>query len=270
MPESPPSRDKTSTQRTSSAARDSSRSAGAPAVQVRYCRRMRPQRVYPVVVGWASKGRPAAEPIVVRLLMAGAQVVPAEHTLNPAEPDEKVTFYVTPLAKGQLRGERLEVLQGGRKVQEIKLPCKVTTQRATWIWLLLTLLVCWFVVPAYESPIKERRPAVHAELGDDELVEYYNTQTSLAVRLNRYLLPVLPLIDQHAPGVARGLEEVTDYIGAFYSWSYYASKDTIPLPEILTGVMVLLTLFSWWVHLERRGRRVGKPLPASGGGGDDN
>src|SRR4051812_39329760 len=86
--------------------------------------------------------------------MAGAQVVPAEQTLDPANFDDRATFYVTPLAKGWLRGERLEVLQNGRKVQEIRLPCKVTTQRWTWFFLLLTIFVGWWVVPLLVEPLK--------------------------------------------------------------------------------------------------------------------
>src|SRR5205085_1345221 len=147
----------------SGSVRESSRSPGGTrTIQVRYYRRMRPNRVYPVVVSWQSSGR-AAEPVVVRLVMAGAQVVPAEQPLAGAEADGRATFYVTPLAKGQLRGERLEVLQDGKKVQEIKLPCKVTTQRLTWFFLLLTVLVCWWVAPLFDAsspqpPIREYAP----------------------------------------------------------------------------------------------------------------
>src|SRR4051812_29289199 len=127
MPESPPTRGRAAPQRAAGSGQDYGRATGAPQVQVHYYRRMRPNRVYPVVVSWKGAARTAA-PVTVRLVMAGAQVVPPEQTLEPGR-DERATFYVTPLARGWLRGERVEVLQDGRKVQEIRLPCKATTQR---------------------------------------------------------------------------------------------------------------------------------------------
>jgi hypothetical protein len=117
-------------------------------LQVRYYRRMRLQRVYAVVASWAdAEGkRPGAAPVTLRLLMAGAQIVPAEHTLDPSDPDATATFYVTPLAKGWLRNERLEVLVGDRKVQEMPLPAKVTSQGLTLTLLLLAFLLPWFML----------------------------------------------------------------------------------------------------------------------------
>src|SRR5437899_1477134 len=156
MPESPPSRGRAATQPSAGSARNLGRATGAPQVQVRYYRRMRPNRVYPVVVGWRGGAR-AAAPVTVRLVMAGAQVVPAEQTLE-AGGDGRATFYVTPLVRGWLRGERLEVLQDGRKVQEIRLPCKATTQRLTWLLLFLTIFVAWWVVPILTDPIRLPKP----------------------------------------------------------------------------------------------------------------
>ncbi len=125
-------------------ARDRGESSSLGPLQVRYYKRMRLQHVYSVVVGWAAdrERRPpaGAPPVTVRLLMAGAQVVPTEHTLDPADEDAKATFYVTPLAKGFLRNEKLEILVGGRKVQELPLPCKVVSQKMTAVLLLLALL----------------------------------------------------------------------------------------------------------------------------------
>src|SRR5262249_31612953 len=148
-------------------ARDSSRAATGPQLQVRYYRKMRPHRVYPVVVSWKSgKGRPVADsPVVVRLLLPGAQVVPAEQTLEPGA-DARATFHVTPIARGWMRGERLEVVQDGRKVQEIRLPCKVTTQRLTWVLLALTFLVPWLITPLFTtSPLMDEellgKPPLH-------------------------------------------------------------------------------------------------------------
>jgi hypothetical protein len=234
---------------------------------------MRPNRVYPVVVSWQSSGR-AAEPVVVRLVMAGAQVVPAEQPLAGNDPDGKTTFYVTPLAKGQLRAERLEVLQDGKKVQEIKLPCKVTTQCLTWCLVLLTVLVCWWIVPLFDTtpaqpPLTEFAPPENPAFPEAEQPRKLATRDAVGVRLSRDLrLPeALPLLKQHLPQVAKGFEEAPYTLGDFYLYLWATAKQhRIPLAEIITGVMLLLTLLSWWFHLERRKRRVGKPLPAVAGG----
>ena len=94
----------------------------------------------------------------VRLIMAGAQVVPAEQTLDPSDGDAKVTFYVTPLAKGWLRGERVEVLQNGRKVGELRTAAKVTTQRLTLALLVLTFLVPWLLLGVFSQKLVEEVP----------------------------------------------------------------------------------------------------------------
>src|SRR5947207_865510 len=94
MPESPPSRGRTTTtQRSVAPSKESARSTAAPQLQVRYYKKMRPNRVYPVVVGWKPTGAgrsSAGNPVLLRLVMAGAQVVPAEQPLDPADPDAKV------------------------------------------------------------------------------------------------------------------------------------------------------------------------------------
>src|SRR2546428_3012168 len=120
-----------------------------PPLQIRYYRRMSRQRVYNVTVGWPkSRPKPPAgtPPVSVRLLMAGAQVVPSEHVLDPNKADAQATFYVTPLARGWLRSEKLEVIVQGRKVQETRLASKVCSQRMTAVLLLLTLIVPWFIL----------------------------------------------------------------------------------------------------------------------------
>ncbi len=272
MPESPPSRGRTAPARAAASGRDSSRAGPAvPRVQVRYYSRMRPNRVYPVVVSWKG-AEGATGPVTVRLLMAGAQVVPLEQTLDPQEPKARVTFHVTPLARGQLRGERLEVLQDGRKVQEIRLPSTVTTQRATWVLLLLTLLVAWFLVPifdpSYEPRAMERMPPRNPELADIEPPSFYRPSEAVAVRLRRHLPPTLPLIREHLPAVATELETIPDYIGSSYAFIFYdlVQNKGIPVGEILLGTFILLTFLSWCLHLERGKRRVGKALTATGEG----
>jgi hypothetical protein len=227
---------------------------------------MRPNRVYPVVVGWRGGARPAA-PVTVRLVMAGAQVVPAEQTLEPGG-DERATFYVTPLARGWLRGERLEVLQDGRKVQEIRLPSKATTQRSTWVLLLLTVFVAWWVVPILTDKAMVPKTQTDQEKLEGAVVQYEQPATGLTKRVKEYLPRMLPVAEKYLPkDVTRNLtRDIPEQIGSsIYILYDYEANQHIPIAEALVGVLILLTLFSWFTHLERRKSRVGRPLPVGGG-----
>ena len=263
-PESPPTRSRAAAQSSAGSSRDYGRSTGAQQVQVRYYRRMKPNRTYPVVVSWNTGGR-TASPVTVRLVMAGAQVVPAEQTLEPGA-DARATFFVTPIARGWLRGERLEVLQDGRKVQEISLPAKATTQRTTWLLLLLTLFVAWWIVPFLTEPVVEHEDQTwEQKLSDTPPVEIKGVR-AIERRLDRSLPRVLPAIRKHLPDVAEKLEDVPAYVASsFYIINDYQRSQNIPIAESLLGLMILLTVGSWFVHLERRKRRVGKALPVGGG-----
>jgi hypothetical protein len=124
--------------------------AGLPALKVQYYRRMKKSRVYPVTIGWSGLPNPTGslKNVTVRLLGAGAQIVPSEQALDVTRPDLKAVFFVTPLAMGWLRAQRVEVLLQGRKVQEIPLASKVVCQcwSAFWFilaWLLPALLIWW-------------------------------------------------------------------------------------------------------------------------------
>jgi hypothetical protein len=235
-------------------------------VQVRYYRRMKPNRVYPVVVSWRGSAR-AATPITVRLVMAGAQVVPAEQTLEPGG-DGRVTFYVTPIARDWMRGERLEVLQDGRKVQEIRLPCKATTQRLTWLLLLLTIFTAWWVVPILTDPTRVARAPTDRDIIEGNPTQYDEGAKGLTSRVKSYLPRLLPAAEKHLPkDVTRNLTtDIPEQIGAsIYVLYSYENNENIPIAEAILGVLILLTLWSWYTHLERRKRRVGKPLPAGAG-----
>ena len=140
-------------------------------LRVRYYYRMKPQRVYPLVVevprGAAPPG-PVLEPVVVRPLIPGAHVVPAEQSLDVHRPGGQVTFYVTPLVRGRVPAPRVEVLQHGRPAGEIGLRMKAVTQRATWFLLLLTLLVPCLVFYATRHPLTAviRHKLIAPDLGE--------------------------------------------------------------------------------------------------------
>ena len=87
-------------------------------------------------VGWQTGTTgPRQQGIVGCPAIGGPQHLGTEafsgQTTTSAEccrPDAEATFYVTPLARGWLRGERLEVLVNGRKVQELRLHGHVPVQ----------------------------------------------------------------------------------------------------------------------------------------------
>jgi hypothetical protein len=260
MPESP------SRGRAAPAERGAGRAAAdAPRVQVRYYKRMRLGRVYPVQVGWARGTRgPVSGPVTVRLVMAGAQVVPLEQPLDTSRPDARATFHVTPIARGWLRGERVEVLREGRKIDEVKLPCKVTSQRCTWFLLFLTFFIPFWVAPLFtregalvedEPPARRAReadPAPHVPGG------------ALTVRLRRWAPPVLPVIEENLPAdVTNALYDVPGYLGEMYQYLYLmCDNNDIRLGYWSFWVLLVLTFLSWWWHLPGQKRRKGAPLTA--------
>ena len=106
--------------------------------------RMKPQRVYPLTVevgrGLTAVGR-ADTGVLVRPVIPGALVVPAEQSLDLGRPGEAVTFHVTPLARGRLPEARVEVVRHGRPIRQLPLSMAADTQRLTWVLLLLALVL---------------------------------------------------------------------------------------------------------------------------------
>lgn len=234
--------------------------ATPPRLRVKYYRRMRINRVYPVHVSWAAAGRgQTTGPVTVRLVMAGAQVVPLEQQLDPGRADAKVTFHVTPIAKGWLHGERVEVVQEGRKVQEIKLPCKVTSQRCTWLLLLLTFLIPFGVIPFFTtSPLPPEylaRPPKSAREGDPKS----GPGRTLTERIQNWAAPVPDIIDENAPQVSEALYKVPGYLGYFYNLIFFNLNDE-PLGYYSFLILLGLTVLSWWWHRTARKTRKGEAL----------
>jgi hypothetical protein len=127
-------------------------------VRVRYFGRMRIQRVYPLAVEMAQadgrrEGEAGSLPAVLRPIIPGALVVPAEETIDASVPGNRVVFHVTPLARRRLTDARIEVHQKGRPVQEIGLDMRVTTQRLAWLLLALAVLVPWGLMLMARSPL---------------------------------------------------------------------------------------------------------------------
>src|SRR5207253_10883922 len=78
--------------------------------------------------------------VVVRPVIAGAQVTPAEQRFEVA-PGNQITFHVTPLGRGRLPRARLEVFAPGQAPESIPLTMKVKTQRLA----ILLLLLAWLI-----------------------------------------------------------------------------------------------------------------------------
>jgi hypothetical protein len=111
----------------------------------RFYSAMKPGRVYPLSVelprGVADKGSASVASLVVKPVIPGAVVAPAEQMLDLTPSGGKVTFGVAPLAKGRLPEARVDVLQQGRLVERVRMSMRGRTQFATWVLLLLTLIV---------------------------------------------------------------------------------------------------------------------------------
>src|SRR5262249_3567896 len=115
-------------------------------LKVRFYARMKPQRVYPLVVEVPGRSRTATpgglgEAVTVRPLIPGAVVVPAEQTLDVSKPGNKATFQVTALARGRFPNSCVEVSQPGRPKQTIPIGVRGVTQRRTWVLLGLAVLI---------------------------------------------------------------------------------------------------------------------------------
>jgi hypothetical protein len=254
---------------------------GLGPLQVRYFRRMRPQRVYGVTVGWPRRDErrapPGTPPVMLRLLMAGAQVVPAELPLDPANPDAKATFYVTPIARGWLRNERLEVLVGGRKVQEVPLPSKVGGQGLTWTFLLLALLVPWFLLSYGKySPLQLNKQDIRdskqvQKLRDFQQRTVQNDKDPVAAaqafipELRRHPGQVLTdRLERELPdylsenaGVYAAIDKVGDLYDNLVVWQ---TVEKHPIAFYAFVGFLVLALLSFILNQDRRTKRMSRPI----------
>ena len=279
------------------AARDPGRADNTIApLQVRYYRRMSPQRVYGVSVSWPKnkeeRRAPAGTPpLTIRLLMAGAQVVPAEHTLDPNDPGAKATFYVTPIAKGWLRNERLEIVVGGRKVQEMPLPAKVGGQGMTIALLILALLIPWFLLSygrysplaltkadVEESEYFRRDPAqggltpfekTNILKADDVARKAKATYGKFAAttpgeiltqRIAREVPAVPDFVNDNVPAVRDGLVTFREKVGDLYD-NLIAWNNEYPLAFYCFVVLLILALISFITHQDKQKRSWSKAIP---------
>ncbi len=114
---------------------------------VRFYCSMKARRVYPLTVevprggaGRAAEG-PGGADILVRPLVPGALVVPAQLPLDLGRPGAKATFHVTPLACGKLPEARVQIVYDGHPVQDLPVRMKAGTQGLTWLLLLAAVVL---------------------------------------------------------------------------------------------------------------------------------
>ena len=224
-----------------------------PPLRVRYYRQLKPQRVHTAEVYWQKSDKPARGEVTVRLLAAGAQVVPAEQTLDSSKPDVQAVFYVTPLAKGWLRNEKLEVLAHGRKIQEIPLASKVVSQRFTWFLLLCTLLVPWFITEF----IKHSPMGQATRLADGRLVHRYAEKEVAA-----YIKDNVPSLPKSWKGgaVDEDLTEARSWVAKRYQ-QFVQVAGIEPIAFYAACILLLFTVVSAFLHMPKRRRATGKPIP---------
>jgi hypothetical protein len=228
------------------------REATLPAMRVRYYRQMKPQRVYTVDVGWQKSAKPARGEVTVRLIVAGAQVLPSEQKMDASQPNVRAVFYVTPLAKGWLRNQKLEVLSQGRKVQEIPMASKVVGQRFTWFLLLCTFFVPWFLTEFIKmSPMAET-----SRRKDDRIVfRYVDKEVESYIKDN---VPAMPA-ELKGTVVETWLLEGRSAVAKGYQKLVEISR-VVPIAFYTGAVLLALTLISAYLHKAKRRQAYGKPL----------
>lgn len=230
---------------------------------------MKLQRVYPVVVRWRKGTAPTAgQKITVRLLMAGAQILPTEQVLDAGKPDAAATFYVTPLARGWLRAQRLEIIHDGRKVQEVPLASKATTHRLTWCMLLLTFLLPWFIntyvkhSPFLEStsPGPNNVKVTKINLGVDSNTNKSRILTDVEKTWSDNLPEMPEIVDEYVPQLKPALKNAREWSAETYVELVHASQLQ---PYSFFGGMIFLflTLASAVTHRDMRRKRLSKPIP---------
>jgi hypothetical protein len=124
-------------------------------LEYRYPRAMRRHRVYPLVVGVPKKKGAegvAAGVVVVRPVIPGALVTPAERRLDLSSPGNEVAFDVTPLAKGKLRHAQLEVHTPHQPPTVLPLGMRTKSRRLALLLLVLAFVLPWLLVQVTTGP----------------------------------------------------------------------------------------------------------------------
>lgn len=249
--------------------------------RVRFYRRMKPNAVYPLIVelhGSAGKkgstAIPPGDAVIVRPLIPGSYVTPAELEVSPKPANNKVTFYVTPLATGRLKQARVGVYHQGRLLQEIWLPMKSASQSATRVFLGLTFLlpvVLYYMVVAHDWS-RTAPPPEPAAAAKDDKGKPPEAKKDKSEALENGGADARPVEEKPKAGEVRGAlaqgivknvppyEDYTlkfaNYVQDGYDEVHRTSKNHLCF--YLGAGLLALTLLSWVWHRTRRGRRKSK------------
>lgn len=224
------------------------RSSGANRIEcllkVRYYCIMRPNRVQPLVVevreDRENPPSKTSNPIVIRPVIGGALVAPAEQTLDVSRPGEQAVFQVTPLARGRLRDARVDVLQQGRRVGQIGLRTKSASQRRTWILLLLAFLIPWLILMYTHQHYYQLR-ATGRDLGLQERPDLVRSPGDvLERRINNWTTVHVPKIPYLHDGV---LYPTAKVLNPVYDWACKLADDHLYFWVFLA--LLGLTVVSW-------------------------
>lgn len=215
----------------------STSAAAFPAVKVQFYRRMKPHRVYPVTVAWGERPKPlgSIKHVTIRLLGAGAQIVPSEQALDATRPDLKATFFVTPLATGWLRAQRIEVLIAGRKVQEIPLASRVVCQCWAAFWFIMAFVVAGLLIWLRSSDVNWN--------------DFFHNN-----------IPAMPdMVTQQAPAVGEYWDKVWQWKGeALTRFSEWNRERLLAFPAFLA--LIVLSLWMLFIHRDRRTSKWSNPI----------
>lgn len=222
-------------------------SAGFPALKVVYYRRMKQGRVYPITVAWGERPKPLGtiKTVTVRLLGGGAQMVPSEQALDSTRPDVKATFFVTPLAYGWLRAQRIEILVQGRKVQEIPLASRVTCQCWAGFWFILAFLLPIALIWLQSVPPQTIENGLWTHI------------------------PALPemLTEKAPPVVAEYWDRTWDVAGSFAEKALDFNRTKLLAFPVFIGFL-LLSLWSLFTHRDKTAKRWSEPIAIPSGVGE--
>ncbi len=248
---------------------------------VRYYRRMKPQRVYRLVVelrSLAKKGAagtaPTGDPVQLRPRIPGCLVSPAELEITPKGMTSQATFHVTPLAKGRLRDAQVGVYHQGRLLQDVPLRMKGTTQCLTrWLLLLAVAapLFVWWALSYLDlssmGPVEPANGAAEVKKSDD---------TALAADAKepaegepKEAKPATKKV--HRPLAVGIVRLVPEYPGETYTRQAalkaqegYDVLRSMQQKDYLSfwvfAAFLGLALISLVTHRQARGTRKGKPL----------
>lgn len=245
--------------KTASSAKKSSRASrddpAEPKLRLRYYKRMKPQRVYPLVIevpGGNKRNRDEDEDtargsvVVIRPVIAGAQVQPAEQRFE-VTPGNQIVFHVTPLARGRLPRARLEVFAPNQPPESIPLKMKAKTQRLAWVLLLLAFLVPTGIIKLTRG---DWRPSVSKGI-EDHFKDPMKKD-----------LPPVPVFNEKVeflPDMMKGFT-VADMIGDGLVVGYGELETVVEkyrwLPNTIGFGFLVLAFLSWALHRPRRKKAV--------------